>query len=192
LPPGEEPTRQGSRKAPRGDIGAPSAGNAGFVVIQTHLSFGFERKTIERFTSMRPPVAAAAPIPATRCKNPRGRRAAGRLSSAARRGRCRGRRNGRRRAREATLLKIYVYGYLNRVQSWPRTDFAQDRTKQGKITQARRVPYSAIMRRMSSPSRPARAASIIGRKIASIVSRIRWPLSRRTASSRAISLRPRH
>ena len=40
----------------------------------------------------------------------------------------------------ATLLKIYVYGYLNRVQSRPRTDFAQDRTKQGKITQARRVP----------------------------------------------------
>jgi hypothetical protein len=24
-----------------GDIGAPSAGNAGFVVIQTHLSLGF-------------------------------------------------------------------------------------------------------------------------------------------------------
>ena len=43
-------------------------------------------------------------------------------------------------AREATLLKIYVYGYLNRVHSRPRTDFAQDRTKQGKITQARRVP----------------------------------------------------
>ena len=76
----------------------------------------------------------------TRCNNPRGRRVAGRLSSAARRGRCRGRRNGRRRAREATLLKIYVYGYLNRVQSRPRTDFAQDRAKQGKITQARRCP----------------------------------------------------
>jgi len=26
---------------PPGDIGAPSAGNAGFVVIQTHLSLGF-------------------------------------------------------------------------------------------------------------------------------------------------------
>ena len=57
----------------------------------------------------------------------------------ARRGRCRGRRNGRR-ACEATPLNIYVYGYLNRVQSRPRTDFAQDRTKLGKITQARRVP----------------------------------------------------
>jgi hypothetical protein len=26
-----------------GNIGAPSAGNAGFVVIQTHLSLGFDR-----------------------------------------------------------------------------------------------------------------------------------------------------
>jgi hypothetical protein len=75
----------------------------------------------------------------TRSKNPPGRRAAGRLSwgldeSDVEEG---GTGGG---AREATLLKIYVYGYLNRVQSRPRTDFAQDRTKQGKITQARRVP----------------------------------------------------
>jgi hypothetical protein len=46
-----------------GDIGAPSAGNAGFVVIQTHLSLGFDRtQTNKRFTSIRPPVAAAADL----------------------------------------------------------------------------------------------------------------------------------
>ena len=33
--------RQGAPMHPRGDIGAPSAGNTGLVVIQTHLSVGF-------------------------------------------------------------------------------------------------------------------------------------------------------
>jgi hypothetical protein len=47
-----------------------SAGRASFVVIQTHLSFGFliGCKTIKGFTSMRPPVAAAAPRPAAGCR----------------------------------------------------------------------------------------------------------------------------
>jgi hypothetical protein len=35
------PRHEGSHTPTLGDIGAPSAGNAGFVVIQTHLSFGF-------------------------------------------------------------------------------------------------------------------------------------------------------
>src|ERR1700730_9287797 len=49
-----------------GDIGAPSTGNAGFVCHPDAPLpwFLIERKTIERFTSMRPPVAAAAPRPA--------------------------------------------------------------------------------------------------------------------------------
>jgi hypothetical protein len=67
-----------------------------------------------------------------------GRRAAGRLSWGLDEGDVE--EGGTGGAREATLLKIYVYDYLNRVHSRPRTDFAQDRTKQGKITQARRVP----------------------------------------------------
>jgi hypothetical protein len=36
-----EPSTQGLSCTQAGDIGAPSAENADFVVIQTHLSFGF-------------------------------------------------------------------------------------------------------------------------------------------------------
>jgi hypothetical protein len=45
------------------DIGAPSAENVDFVVIQTHLPLLFliGRKTIKRFTSIRPPPD---PVPA--------------------------------------------------------------------------------------------------------------------------------
>ena len=50
------------RHTQAGDIGAPSAENADFVVIQTHLSFGFLiGRTITRFTSIRLPVVAAVP-----------------------------------------------------------------------------------------------------------------------------------
>ena len=44
------------------DIGAPSAENVDFVVIQTHLHFVFDRtQTIKRFTSIRLPATAAVP-----------------------------------------------------------------------------------------------------------------------------------
>jgi len=43
-------------------LGAPSAENVDFVVIQTHLHFVFDRtQTIKRFTSIRLPATAAVP-----------------------------------------------------------------------------------------------------------------------------------
>jgi hypothetical protein len=62
--------RRGAFVHQASDIGAPSAENVDFVVIQTHLFLWFliGPKTSKRFTSIRLPAAAAVLLSAAGCR----------------------------------------------------------------------------------------------------------------------------